>query len=120
MQYNCIVKSIEDDDVLTIQIHDVMLTGFLNTGTIISVEEQCMLFVEIYDDVELTKSQVQEKSISRIGNSLSYYIIGVLDIDESVIHSVLDFNIDKELLFDYAYLHGKYVELKIMRFDLSL
>jgi|LSQX01.3.fsa_nt_gb hypothetical protein len=117
MQSKCIIKEIEDDDVLTIQIEDIILTGFFNTGTVFSVGEECMLNIKIYDDVEINESHIKEKTISRIGKSLSYSINGILDIDTSVIHSVLDFDIDKELLFDYAYLHGKYVKISVVRFD---
>ncbi len=118
MKFNCLIKEIEDDDEVTIQIGDVVITGFVNMGIDIPIDKEIQVDIEFYDDIELEESNVQEKCIISTG-TFSYSIFGLLDVDNGIIKSTLDFEIDNEYLFDYGFLDGKYVELKVGRLDFS-
>ena len=116
MKYNCVIKEIEDDDEVTFKIENVIITGFVNMGISIPVDEETEVEIELYDDIEIEESNIHEKAILSKG-TYSYSIYGVLDIDNSIISSTLDFSIDRECLYEYGFLDGKYVEVKVGRLD---
>lgn len=118
MKFDCLIKEIQDDDEVTIQIGDVIITGFVNMGIDSPIDKKAQVDIEFYDDIELEESNVKEKCIISTG-TFAYSIFGVLDVDNGIIKSALDFEIDSEYLFDYGFLDGKYVELKVIRLDFS-
>lgn len=116
MKYNCVIKEIEDDEEVTIQIGNITITGFVNMGINMSIDEETEVEIELYDDIEIEETNIHEKSILSKG-TYSYSIFGVLDIDSGIISSILDFDIDRECLYEYGFLDGKYVEVKVRRLD---
>lgn len=40
MKFNCMIKEIEDDEEVTINIRNVIITGFVNTGICIPLDEE--------------------------------------------------------------------------------
>ena len=108
MKYNCVIKDIEDDEEVTIKIGNVIITGFVNMGISIPIDTET--------EVEIEETHIHEKTILSKG-TYSYSIFGVLDIDNSIISSTLDFSIDRECLYEYGFLDGKYVEVKVSRLD---
>jgi len=117
MKYNCVIKEIEDDEEVTIQIGGVTITGFVNMGISIPIDEEVEVEIELYDDIEIEEVNIYEKSILSKG-TYSYSIFGILDVDNGIISSILDFTIDRECLYEYGFLDGKYVEVKVGRLDL--
>lgn len=116
MKYNCVIKDIEDDEEVTIKIGNVIITGFVNMGISIPIDTETEVEIELYDDIEIEETHIHEKTILSKG-TYSYSIFGVLDIDNSIISSTLDFSIDRECLYEYGFLDGKYVEVKVGRLD---
>ncbi len=49
--------------------------------------------------------------------TFKYSLFGTLDIAGGVLRSVIDFDIDKEELFDYGYLDGLQVKINVLRID---
>ena len=116
MKYNCVIKEIEDDEEVTIKIGDTIITGFVNMGLSIPIDKETEVEIEFFDDIEIEETQIREKSILSKG-TYSYSIYGILDVDNGIISSTLDFSIDREYLYGYGFLDGKYVEVKVNRLD---
>ena len=117
MEFQCTVLEIEDEDVMTIDIKGVPLTGFVNSGISLSPGDECRIEVEFFDISSMKESAMMERSIHRKGKSLHQIILGVMDARKCIIHSLLDFEIEKEFFFDNPQLNGKYVEVDVDRID---
>ena len=70
------------------------------------------------NDIEIELSEDNKMSIERLGKSFKYSIWGVLDIENAVLKSLIDFEIDQEELYNYGHLDGKYVRMDVLRLDL--
>lgn len=73
----------------------------------------------MYDDLEIHEIVDEEYSAIKKDNSYAYELRGVLDIDRHLLKSVIDFDIDDEILMNYAYLDGKFVSINALRIDLE-
>ena len=120
MKFRCTVEEVEDEDVMTVDIKGVLLTGFVKTGILLSPGDECRIDVEFLDISSMNESTMMEKSIHRKGKSLSQTIVGVMDARKCIIHSLLDFEIEKEFFFDYSHLNGKNVEVDVVRIDFMI
>ena len=76
-----------------------------------------MVDISLYDDLKLSLCEENKCGIERKNNTFCYIIFGTLDICNSVLKSVINFEIDKEELFDYGYLDGKHVKTDVIRLD---
>lgn len=101
MQYNCIIVNINDEEI-TIKICDSYIIGFSNSGVSKEIGDEAMVDIQLYDDLEISESNKSENYIGRKGNSFAYSLYGILDIDNSILKSEIDFEIDSEELFDYS------------------
>lgn len=119
MQYECIIKNIVDDDEVTVQIGDIQIIGFVNSGCNNKIGDVCSIDISLYDDLEINELVDEEYSAIRKDNSYSYELKGILDIDNHRLKSVIDFDIDEEILMDYWYLDGRYVSINVLRIDLE-
>lgn len=119
MKYNCTIVNINDEEI-TIKIGDVYITGFSNSGVSKEIGDETMVDILLYDDLEISESNKRENCIERKGNSFAYSLYGILDIDNSMLKSEIDFEIDPEELFDYGYLDGKEVKIDTIRIDFEL
>ena len=99
MKYDCTIVNINDEEI-TIKIGD-----------------ETMVDILLYDDLEISESNKSENCIKRKGNSFAYSLYGILDIDNSMLKSEIDFEIAPEELFDYGYLDGKEVKIDTIRID---
>lgn len=120
MQYECKIIKVVDDEEVTIQIHNIQLVGFVNNGCEKKENDICIIDISLYDDLEIKESEDKDKSIIRRGNSYAYQLKGVLDTNQHVLHSEIDFDINEEDLWDYGYLDGKYVSIDVLRVDFEL
>lgn len=118
MKYNCIIKNIDDDEI-TIKIGNTSITGFCNTGVLKQKGDTAEVEISLYDDLEISLCNDHDKEIVRRGNSFSYSLYGILNIDKSILESDINFEIDLEELFDYGYLDGQKVKIDTMRIDLD-
>lgn len=117
MKYNCEILSIVDDDEVTVKIGDVQLTGFVNNGVTESIGDKIFVDISLYDDLEIFESESNTESILRKGKSFAYSLYGILNINKAILESVIDFEIDADVLFDYGYLDGKKVKVDVKRID---
>ena len=120
MIYNGVIEKLDEDgEEVTIKTNDTMITGFVNCGVQKEIGDTCNFEIELYDDLEMQEIVENKKELYRIGNSYSYYIRGILDVDALKIHSILDIDLEKEDIYDYAYLDGKYIEIKVQRLNIN-
>ena len=110
MKYKCEIINIVDDEV-TVRIGDVYITGFVNCGIIKEIGQKATVEILLYDDKKI--------SIERKNQSFAYSLFGTLDIAKGILKSVINFEIDKEELFNYGYLDGKQVQVEVLRIDLD-
>lgn len=118
MKYNCTIIDTDDDEI-TIKIGTTSITGFCNNGTLKQKGDTAEVEILLYDDLEIKHCDYHNKNIVRKGNSFSYSLYGILDIDKSMLKSEIDIEIDPEELFDYGYLDGKRVKIDTVRIDLA-
>ncbi len=118
MKYNCTIIDIDDDEI-TIKIGKANITGFCNNGTLKQKGDTAEVEISLYDDLEISQCDSRDKDIERKGNSFSYSLYGILDVDKAILNSVIDIAIDSEELFDYGYLDGQRVKIDTMRIDLD-
>lgn len=118
MKYNCTIIDIDDEEI-TIEIGTVSITGFCNNGILKQKGDTAEVEISLYDDLEICQCDGHDKDIVRKGNSFSYSLYGILDIDKSILKSEIEIEIDFEELFDYGYLDGQRVKIDTMRIDLD-
>lgn len=116
MKYNCIIVNINDEEI-TIQIGGLHITGFSNSGVSKEIGDETMVDILLYDDLEISESNQKVNCMERKGNSFAYSLYGILDIDNCMLKSEIDIEIDSEELFDYGYLDGKEVRIDTIRID---
>ena len=117
MTYDCRIINVDEDEV-TVQIGDTTITGFANCGVDAEIGEEVKVEILLYDDIEIELSEDNKMCFERLGKSFKYSIWGVLDIENAVLKSLIDFEIDQEELYNYGHLDGKYVRMDLLRLDL--
>lgn len=73
----------------------------------------------LYDGLKMYKSNINRTAIIRNGDSFSYSLYGILDVNNCILKSDIDFSIDKEELYDYGYLDGERVRIDVIRIDVD-
>lgn len=119
MQYDCIIKRIIDDEEVTVKIGNVEITGFVNCGCDKSIGDNCKVDMLLYDDLVICELFDEQVFAIRKGEAYSYEIRGILDVENSLLKSAIDFEVDKEELINYGYLNGKFVSMNVVRIDLD-
>lgn len=119
MKYQCKIADMKEEDEVTIVIHGVIITGFSNQGVSLDIGVETEVDIELYGELVFSKSSAEEPCVERMGNSLSYFIRGVLHVDERKIGSVIDFGLEPEDLYDYGFLDGEMVEVEVLRLNLA-
>lgn len=119
MKYNCTIisKSQEDEYEITVLIEDTYITGFDRFGTLKEIGDTTVVEITLFDDLKIVECDVKKVEIERKNKTFAYALFGILDIDEKVLRSAINFEIDKEILYDYGYLHGKYVRVDVRRIE---
>lgn len=117
MQYECTIRNIVEDEEVTVQIGDIQIIGFVNCGCNNKIGDVCSIDISLYDDLEIDELANEECSVNRKDNSYGYELKGILDIDNHRLKSVIDFDIDEEILMNYGYLDGRYVSINVLRID---
>lgn len=118
MKYSCTIIDVVGD-VVTIKVGQVYIVGFVNSGVSKNIGDEVKGDILLYDDLKIYKSNINETAIIRNGDSLSYSLYGILDIDNCILKSDIDFSIDKEELYDYGYLDGEWVRIDVIRIDVD-
>ena len=115
MKYNCVIQTADEEEV-TIMIGKTKITGFANKGFDYSSGEKVNVEIEFFGDLIIKKNGIQEKKILYNG-AYSYVICGILDVDDGLIKSEINFSIDRYYLYEYGYLDKEYVEIIVPRVD---
>lgn len=116
MKYPCKIVGIDDEEV-TVEIEKNYITGFVNCGTKIGIGEKAIVDIELYGDLEITQCNEYKPYIERKAKTFQYTLWGILDIDNAMLHSTINFDISIEELFNYGYLDGKAVKVDVLRID---
>lgn len=116
MKNSCTIVDIADEEI-TVKIGDIFITGFSNSGVLKTIGDEATVDVSLYDDLEICKSDKIEPLIIRQGNSFAYSLYGILDIENLLLKSGVDFEIDARELFGYGYLDGERVKIDVIRID---
>lgn len=116
MKYNCKIVNVDEDEV-TIKIGDVCITGFVNCGTVKEKGQKATVEMLLYDDLEITQCEEKKIAVERKGQTFKYSIFGIMDIAKGCLRSEIDFEIDKEELYNYSYLDGMQVKVDVLRID---
>lgn len=120
MKHNCTIIDIDDDyGEVTIKVGEEYIVGFVDSGVLKEIGDEAQVEILLYDDLEISEIDFNKTAIERMGDSFSYSLYGILDVDNSILKSVIDFAIDREELYDYGYLHGKMVRIDVGRIDID-
>jgi len=116
MNYKCIILNVDEEEVV-IKIKDISIYCFCNIGTLLSKGDKATVNLDLYD-IQIT--EINDKiGIYRKGNTYAYDIIGILDINNSILKSCINFPIDREELYDYGYLDGKVIKASVLRINVE-
>ena len=116
MIYNCKIIDIDEEEI-TLKIGDVCITGFVNRSVNKKIGEEVEVDISLYDDLKITQCNENKFDIERKGKTFKYTLFGILDIDNAVLKSIIDFKIDEAELYDYGYLDGVQVKVDVLRID---
>lgn len=119
MKAICTIKKVVDEDTVEIEIERVRLLCFASKGINHQVGDKVVIELNLFDDIEIIRSEIEHPLIRKGESFFAYYINGILDIDTNSILSVIDFSLESEDLYDYAYLDRQYVEMYVPRFDID-
>lgn len=112
------ISTIIEEEV-TIEINGIQIIAFINEcpfELIVGEVYQIVLDVTILDEFIIKQVNLEEYKIHQENNSFAYTLQGKLDFDEGTLEvGGINFEIDKEFLMDYGYLHEQYVQIKVDR-----
>ncbi|MFC5703913.1 hypothetical protein ACFPVX_21710 [Cohnella faecalis] len=113
---------IEEEAVL--EIHGQRIVAFINNCPFeIDKGGQYLIEIElsILDDFIISQADSDGNGIKQIENGFSHFISGILNIDSGTIDvgTGILFEIDREFLFDYGYLHNQYVQIRVDRLSVD-
>lgn len=109
-----------EDEIVTLKCNGILLKGFSNVGTTVEIGTTILTEIILWGDIHMELASFHQKSLQNLSPGLAYYIWGKLDVENKVISSVLDFEIDDNTLANFSYLDQKDVRLSIERFELSI
>ena len=118
VSYYCTIKKIDNEEI-TIDIKGIEIICFCNSGCNHNIGDEIVRELTFYDDLQIEETNKIE-SVNRIGFTYSYKIIGILDVDNKVINSCIDFHIDESDIWNVAYLDKKKVAVIVTRIDIEL
>ena len=109
-----------DDEVITIKANEVYMTGFSNVGTSARIGAIILVEITLWGDINIEQAPSSQKKLHHLCPGLSYEIWGTLDVENKVISSVFDFEIDEKSLAEFSYLDQKAVVLSMERFEFCI
>lgn len=118
MKCKCTIIDAIDDEV-TILINNTDITGFSNKGFLLDIGFETEVEMSFYGNLKISKSNQEKPHIWKKGDSLSYSIIGILNVEKARIESLIDFDLELGDLYDYGFLDGQMVEIEVVRIDLE-
>ncbi|SCY39593.1 hypothetical protein [Butyrivibrio sp. INlla14] len=119
MYHNCFIKAVDEEEI-TIEIDGVELVCFCNVGTTHVAGDKVKCELSLYDDYSVCECDDEECRLERVGKTYSYKIYGILDVDNRIFKSDIDFEIDDDSIYDISYLDGKMFGLLVQRIDIEI
>jgi hypothetical protein len=122
MRYTANVKKLNPhiEEEVTIEIQGNEFTGFASICPY-EIEEgsyyPVLISFTILDKLEVYELNEETKSIERINEGYNYYIRGILH--EDFIDAGLKISDEDQYFYEYTYLIGKPVELRVDRIDVE-
>lgn len=110
------------EEEVTLEIDGMYFVGFANVCPFeISVGKQYLVDVEltILDEFIIEQLYTEQKEIEQIDDGFAYFIKGILDVDKGTIDVGIIFEVDREFLSDYGYLHNQFVQIKVDRISVE-
>lgn len=107
---------VEEEAVL--EINSQRLVVFIGYCPFEIIQERQYLVeisLTILNDFVISKIDSDEKGIEQIDDSFSYFIKGTLNVDTGLIDADILFEVDREFLYDYGYLHNQNVQIRVDR-----
>ena len=126
MIYRVWVKEINPDieEEILIQVNNIELICFVtnwNMNVKVGQFYDADIGVTVLDSLNIEKQADQITCFKQINGSFAYSICGKFDYNSHSIDAgiVIEFDLDEVDLFDYSYLDGKYVSIKVDRISLG-
>jgi hypothetical protein len=112
------------EEEIIIRVEDVELLCFVSDwGPDIDMDKFYLASIDVLvlDEIEIDENADEKIGFEQIGDSFAYNIYEKFDFDARAINAgiTIVFNEDDVDLFDYAYLDGKYVCVKVDRITLA-
>lgn len=107
------------EEEVQMRINDIELVGFANVvpyQIIVGGEYETIIEITVFDEFNITELQSNTKEFERIGDSFKYLIRGKL-LERGVLDAGII--IKDELLEEYDYLVGKYIEIRVDRINIE-
>lgn len=118
MKYNCKIVNIAEDEI-TVRIGEASVTGFVNCGVDKEIGQEAIVEIILYDDLEITQCIEEKVSVERIHKTFKYSLFGTLDVEKGILKSLINFEIEKDELYNYCHLDGKHVKVDVLRIDFT-
>lgn len=110
------IKEIVEELEIVLDISGNIIKGLDVHGTLKKEGDECYVEMNFFDDITISESSATHPNIiSRSG--FEYSFVGILDIENQVVKSLLDIRIEEEELYEIGYLDGKMVEVGVKRID---
>lgn len=121
LEYLATVQNINNDieEEVTIVVEDLEIHGFASVCPYpISIGSQypVMIGLTIFDDFNPRETEIKKKEIRRISNGFSTLIRGLLKPEGIIDAGIM---IHDNLLIEYSFLIGKYVEFEVDRVSIE-
>ncbi|WDV44818.1 hypothetical protein PV797_15005 [Clostridiaceae bacterium M8S5] len=108
---------IEEEVILQVSdIEFVCFANFIPYEINVGDEYEVSLGITILDDFSISESTSKTKEIERINDGFEYLIRGKLQEGGKIDVGII---LENELLVEYKYLLGKYVEMKVDRISVE-
>ena len=117
MKYECTIKNHNEEEV-TVEVGGIEIVCFCNSGCIFSVGDQTTCELTLFDDL-LIEATDEQAIIERKPGSYSYNIVGLLDVDNKLLNSIIDFSIDESYIWEAQYWDKKMVKVSVSRIDIG-
>ena len=117
MYYKAIIEDVVDELYIRVKINDCYLWCFSNIGYDGYIGDEVSCGLELFGD--LSFSEVTGKKDISLIDGISYSISGLLNINNGVLESLINFDIDEFFLSEFSYLDGRMVCCNVDRINIE-
>ena len=117
MIYECEIKGVDEEEVI-IEIDGIEIVCFCNSGCNYSIGYHTTCELDLFGDLLIEESQ-EHVFLERKANTYSYNVVGVLDVENKLLRSCIDFSINESAIWDFSYLDNKMVRVMVSRINID-